>query len=232
MSVVQHAGRTFDVALDRKDPRSRAFAVRTLVPAEPTKPIWWAGGFVLDQGPEGSCAGHAVTAEFLASPVRGKVASPEKGHELAVAVYDRAKVLDEFPGTDYDGTSINAVMKVGRERGWWDSYHWAFGLADVRRALLLGPVVIGVNAYESMYDTVGRDAELVVKGEQIGGHALLVTGWSPRFGSLGETFRIRNSWGAAWGKGGNCYARAGTLERLLGEQGEAAVPTGRHLVTA
>lgn len=230
--IRQHAGRTFDLSLFRKDPQSLGYGVRRLVEAAPTQPLWWTGGLTLDQGEEGSCAGHAVTAEFLASPVRGRVANAAKGHELAVAVYNRARRIDGIPDSAGEGTSVNAVMKVGRERGWWDSYHWAFGVEDVKRALLLGPVVIGVNWYEALYETRGKYAEMVVDGQLVGGHALLVTGWSPSYGSLGETFRIRNSWGLSYGKNGTGYLRRSSFERLLAEQGEAAVPTDRHLTAA
>src|SRR4051794_26076628 len=108
-AITRHNGRTFDVSLQRKDERSRAFGVRRLVEAEPTKPVWWSGGYVLDQGQEGSCAGHAITAEYLASPVRGKVRDAQAGHELAVAAYLRARQIDGIPDSAGEGTSINAV---------------------------------------------------------------------------------------------------------------------------
>lgn len=226
--VVRREGRTFDWNPNH-DPKSRAYGVRKLVTAAPTKPVWWTGGLALDQGEEGTCAGHAVVAEYLASPVRGRVRNADAGHQLAVEVFDRAAAIDEFPGAERgNGTSINAVMKVGRERGWWQSYHWAFGIEDVKLALLLGPVVIGIPWYESMYETL-PDGTVAIGGELVGGHALLITGWSPKFGRLGETFRWRNSWGPGYGRNGNGYIHARDLARLLDEDGEAAVPTQRQL---
>lgn len=227
MSVTRHGGRTFDWVA-RHDERSRDFAAARLVPVAPTKAVWWTGGLVLDQGQEGSCTGHGVTGEYLASPVRGRVPDAQAGHELAVQMYLRARQLDHATAADGEGASVNSAMKAGRERGWWDSYHWAFGVEDVKKALLLGPVVIGINWYDAMYET---DANGIVRvdGDVVGGHCLLVTGWSPSYGRSGEVFRWRNSWGQGYGKAGNGYVPVAAFDRLLSEQGEAAVPTGRHL---
>ena len=234
MSVGRHDGRTFDVSLTRKDPRSRGYSVRSLVAEAPTRAVWWTGGVVTDQGQEGQCVGHAVTGEFLASPVRGKlprVNPTDAANSLATSVFLRARQLDPWPGENYEGTAVNAGMKVGRERGWWDSYHWAFGIDDVKRALLLGPVVIGVEWRSEMYGT-DADGMVKVEGDVVGGHALLVTGWTPAYGRRGEVFRWRNSWGPGYGRAsspGNGYVRAADFRRLLDADGEAAVPTGRHL---
>jgi hypothetical protein len=230
--VTHHNGRTFDWN-PRHDPRSRGYAVRSLVTEAPTRAVWWAGGPVSDQKAEGACVGHSVTGEYLASPVRGKLpAGGDRGlaaSQLAFEVYKRAQQIDPWPGENYSGTAVNAGMQVGRERGWWDSYHWAFGLEDVKRALLLGPVVIGIPWLDGMYSTRGRYAEIVPEGPVVGGHAILITGWSPSYGNLGETFRLRNSWSTSYGKQGNGYIRAHNLAALLEQDGEAAVPTGRHL---
>lgn len=223
LPVARHAGRTFDWT-PKHDERSRMYAVRDIVEVAPTKPLWWAGGAVLDQGREGACAGFAAAAEAAASPAR--VAGVTDAY--ARGWYQRAKELDEWRGEDYDGTSVNGTMKVGRERGMWDSYHWAFGVDDVRKALLLGPVVIGIPWFEGLYETRGSQHEMVADGELVGGHCILVTGWAPSFGRLGATFRLRNSWGPSFGKNGNGYMRRATLAALLEQDGEAAVPTDRH----
>lgn len=230
--VVHRDGRTFDWN-PKHDGRSRDYAVRSLVGEAPTRAVWWIGGAVTDQGREGACVGHAVTQEFLSSPVRGKLpkgANPSQAaSELAFAIYKRAQQIDPWPGENYSGTAVNSGMQVGRERGWWDSYHWAFGAEDVKRALLLGPVVIGIPWLNGMYYTRGKYAEIVPDGPVVGGHALLVTGWSPRYANLGETFRLRNSWGPGYGKAGNGYLRAANLATLLDQDGEAAVATGRKM---
>jgi hypothetical protein len=211
---------------------NRAFRVTAADPTLLQKSRYWVPSVTLDQGAEGSCVGHGVVAEYLASPVRGRFVREnrpgpyyaEVGHEEAVAVYNRAKEIDEWEGVDYDGTSVRAGMLVGRERGWWEGFSWAFNMGELRAALELGPVVIGVEWYDSMYETVGRD--LVVRGQVVGGHCILVTGYSSRT----RSYRLRNSWGTDWGQNGSAYITGTDLDRILFQAGgEAAVPVGRKL---
>lgn len=195
--------------------------------------VFWTGGTVLDQGQEGSCVGHGTVGEYLASPVRGVLPKGRDramtGHELAVDVYNRARQLDEWPGEDYEGTSVRAGCLVGRERGWWTSFAWALNVNDVRRALDLGPVIVGVEWREGMYDT-DEDGMVTVSGDVVGGHCLVVTGYSPSYGRHGRRFRWRNSWGLTYGRGGNGYITPDDLQRVCFDaQGEAAVVSGRHV---
>lgn len=222
--AVHHDGRTFDW-LSRHDERSRDHAIREAVrPVPRTYAKWWTPGPLLNQGAEGACVGMGCSAEAAASPQR------LRGVDFAYAMgwYNRAKQIDGQPGEAYSGTSVLAGMKVGVERGLWDGYKWAFGIRDVVQGLLqLGPVVIGIDWYDSMYETK-PDGEVVVGGNLVGGHCILLTGYSPSYARLGETIRWRNSWGPSYGKAGNGYIKAGLLSELLEANGEAAIPVGRH----
>jgi hypothetical protein len=207
-------------------------------------------GVVLDQGSEGSCVGHGCVGEYIASPARGNLgkytvvdnaypgtsqphlawpAQPAKiGHDLAVNVYRRAKEIDEWEGIDYDGTSVRAGMLVGRERGWWQSFRWAFNMLELRAALEEGPVVIGVEWTEDAYEAPGGIMQTT--GRVVGGHCVLVTGYSPKHLRIRRpAYRIRNSWSAQWGANGSAYLAADDLNRILFQAGgEAAVPFGRQ----
>lgn len=192
-----------------------------LSPAETS--IFWNPGKVLDQGREGACVGFGTTGEYGASPVRGTISD-----YLALQVYRRAKEIDEFEGVDYEGTSVRAGMLVGREKGWWDGFKWAFSIDELKAALRLGPVVLGVDWYESMYDA--PKGIVTISGEKVGGHCILLTGYSPNYNRRGPAFRLRNSWGASWGTNGNAYISQKDLSMILFEAGgEAAVPIGRKL---
>jgi len=200
--------------------------------------VWWTGGVVLDQGQEGSCVGHGVVGEYLASPVRGKVTRytigsrvtlppAEMGHRLAVTVYQAAQRIDEWEGESYDGTSVRAGMLVGRERGWYSGFNWAFNLVELRAALQTGPVVIGIDVRESMF-TPASNGDWLVSGPSVGGHCCLVTGYSPNYSGRGPRYRIRNSWSQSWGKAGNAYIAPDDLDRILFQSGgEASIPVGR-----
>lgn len=218
----------------RLDERNLQHRVSMIPQAQPLLPVnlWekavdWRGGAVLDQGQEGSCVGHGVVGEYLASPVRGH-GDPISGHRMAVEVYQRAKEIDEWEGVDYEGTSVRAGMLVGRERGWWDSFAWAKNMEELRLALELGPVVIGVTWKSGMYEAQG--GQVVVSGKEVGGHCLIIDGWFPYWNRSTGRFRWRNSWGYGYGIRGNGYITPKALDEVLFQAGnECAIPTGRHL---
>lgn len=194
-------------------------------------------GTVLDQGSEGACVGFGWTADLLASPKPHKT-DDATGNRYALDIYRNAKLIDEWEGEDYDGTSVLAGAKIVRERGYIDSYRWAFGVEDVKNAILTtGPVVIGIPWYDSMYGT--RKSGLVeVGGEVVGGHCITITGYHPSMRIRGEdwnarykVFRWRNSWGPYYGINGDGLIRYEDLRDLLADQGEACVPVDRKKVS-
>lgn len=215
--------RTLDYA-SHLDDRNRAHRLTT-PPANLLEQsrFWTPSRQVLDQGREGACVGHGVTHEYGASPVRGDVSN-----ELAHAVYKRAQQLDPWPGEQYDGTSVRAGMLAGRERGWWLGFSWAFNMVELRAALELGPVVVGVEWLSDMYTAPG--GIVTVGGQVVGGHCLLLTGYTPRHRGLdGPAYRWRNSWSATYGRNGSAYIAAADLNRILFQAGgEAAVPVDRR----
>lgn len=210
--------RTFD-ALPEFDERSRDFPVRAMLPdLRPRSFSWWLRLW-LDQGTEGACVGFAWAHEAAAFP------APVPGVETATAlrIYRRAKDLDQWPGSDYSGTSIIAGAKTMMELGWLTQYRWAFGLGDVLGALsTLGPVVFGLNWYEGMFEP--DDAGYIhPTGPQLGRHAITGIGISTRRRDV----ELHNSWGVEWGKQGRCRMTWDELELLLGQDGEACVPVIR-----
>lgn len=167
----------------------------------------------------------------MSMPVRIR---PDDPQEFARNVYREAQLIDEWPGEDYDGTSVLAGAKVMQRHGYLDSYRWAFSIDDVIDALLhLGPVVIGIPWYDSMYDT--RPSGLVeTGGTMVGGHCIVLTGYQPGTIIMGEgirrrfdVVRWRNSWGRSYGVRGDGLIQVADLERLLSQRGEACVPMGR-----
>jgi len=212
----------------RLDPRNKQYRVAAPGADLTQQAIWWTGGTVLDQGQEGTCVGHGVVGEYLASPVRGRVANAEAGHQLAVAVFDRCAQIDEFEGVSREnGTSVRAGMLVARERGWISGFNWAFNLSELRAALQTGPVVIGVEWRSGMYDTDSYGG-VNVAGDVVGGHCLVITGYSPNYRGAGPFYRWRNSWSKSYGANGNGYITPADLDSILFQSGgEAAVPVGR-----
>lgn len=220
----------------RHDERSLQYDIRSIIKSD-IKPVkkMWEEGIVLDQGSEGACVGFGWMGEFLSQPV---APNPQPGkfatQRYANDVYQTAKKIDEFPGENYDGTSVLAGAKVMRSRGFIKSYRWAFSIEDVRDALIQeGPVVIGVPWKEGMYET-GANGVVKVTGKSVGGHCLVLTGYDPamKIGSRTyEVYRWRNSWGASYGINGSGYIKANDLAKLLKGVGEACVPIGRQIPT-
>lgn len=203
------------------DPRSRGYAAVDVVDAPPVHDVRWRPGPVLDQGREGACVGYACLGEVLAEPTPGKLASAN-----AIRWYRRAQRLDEWPGDGYEGTSVNAGMAVGREFGWWDGWRWAFGVDDMRSAIQLGPLVLGIPWHARMYSTAA-DGVVRVGGQQVGGHCLLVVGWATDYAGQGPGFWWLNSWGSSYGINGAAFVPEGTMRGLIEGVGECAVPVGR-----
>jgi hypothetical protein len=232
--------RTFDY-IPRLVEANRAF--RVAVPESPSimnqvSRFWVPGREVLDQGREGACVGFGCTAEAMASPARMRphlldTGLPVSGAATRIAqgVYRAAQRIDEWEGESYEGTSVRAGMLVGREKGWWSGFRWAFTMAELRAALEEGPVVVGVEWREGMYEA--PRGELEVAGRAVGGHCILVTGYSPYHRRRGwaeyrPSYRLRNSWGKSWGISGSAYISDTDLNSILfAAGGEAAVPVGR-----
>lgn len=226
-----------DRVFDRRvefDERSRNFGISTLLAPQEPRAKYWSPGVTTDQGYEGACVGHAWTGELTAAPKPFK-ALPEQANALAKRVYKRAQELDPWPGEDYSGTSVLAGAKAIKELGYFEQYRWAFTVEQVRDAIIAeGPVVIGINWYDSMYETQPNGL-VEVSGKYVGGHALVLTGYGPRARLKGvkgthELFRWKNSWGSTYGINGLGLIKIEDLEFLLNHQGEACVPMDRKRV--
>ena len=226
--------RTFDWR-SRHDPRSKNYPMATVLRQRdiPVEEKFWEEGIVLDQGSEGACVGFAWTGELLAEPEAPRQ-QPEVyyANNLAKDFYHEAKKIDEWPGENYDGTSVLAGAQIMQRMGFIGEYRWCFKVDQIRKSILSeGPVVIGIPWFDGMYNT-GPGGLVRVSGKSTGGHAILLTGYSPKmkFGnSYHEVFRWRNSWGKAYGVGGSGFIKVGDLANLLSQGGEACVPMQREI---
>jgi hypothetical protein len=222
--------RTFDREV-RFDERSRNFPIRELLKGGRLSNKIWKCTHHLDQGREGACVGFAWTHELNAVPYEIRVET-----NTAKTIYYAAQQWDQWAGTDYDGTSVIAGAKTVQSLGFMPEYRWAFGIDDVLGAISQqGPVVLGVNWYEGMFNT-NEDGFITPTGELAGGHAILAKGVVFRkrckgcfwWKDLEEPYVVlHNSWGTDWGVNGDAYILASDLEKLLNEYGEACVPVKR-----
>jgi len=181
----------------------------------------------LNQGETGTCVGHGWKGWLSTAPI---IQSDVEDAPHPFDIYDQATQVDEWSDNDHDvqrqfGTSVRAGAKVLQSMGFLKEYRWVYDVMgaadwlagiDEQGRFVGGPLVIGVNWYNSMFNT---DAEgfLWASGGIAGGHCVCLTGWNER---KGFAYGL-NSWGPAWGRKGRFYLPGEVLSKLLSEDGEA-----------
>lgn len=162
-----------------------------------------------DQGHEGACVGFGSSR--MMSLLNRK-------RYFARWLWDRAKQADDWSDTnpgDDNGTSVNAAMKVLASSGHvaWKSTYESMNTDGESgdaypRSGLVGSVSEGISAYRW-----ARSADEV--------HAALKSPVSNKTGAV----RVLNSWGSGYPS--VVWMPDETLQRLISEDGEAAVVTDR-----
>jgi len=180
-----------------------------------------ARGLPLNQGDIGSCTANALCGALDSTPddARGKTYSEQD----AVTLYEKETALegDPYPPNDPGGTGL-MVCKAAVDLGWNSSYTHAFGIEHALLALVVRPVITGVNWYTS-FDTPDPATGLVeiAPGATVrGGHEIVADG----IDSSDQLVYLWNSWGPTWGRGGRFCWTFNTWERLLTAQGDVTVP--------
>ena len=189
-----------------------------------------------DQGTEGACVGFDWS---WCQSIRNRVFYD------AFWLYHQAQLVDEWPGEDYSGSSVRAGADVLRTVGHLrlrkglhfepslaegiSVNRWATSVDELRTAVALGdPVALGINWYENFdrpqEHRVGNGREWWIGegdlGRIRGGHAIALYGASDRR----QAIKLVNSWGLGYPTVWMPYK---TLERLLGEDGEASLSVDR-----
>lgn len=198
------------------DSRDHRFLLSALLKEEPLPNYryWYNRGWRGDQGETSQCVAYAWLHWISSAPQTSKLSVIEPS-----VLYKRAQELDPWPGEDYDGTDTRAGAKALQEKGFIQSYWWAFDINTVIQAVLTAaPVVVGTNWYADMF-TPNSDGFIIPNGEVEGGHAYLINGVNAKR----RVFRIQNSWGKSWGINGSAYISFDDMERLLLEDGEAVL---------
>jgi len=151
------------------------------------QPDSWNWYQFYDQGEEGACVGFGISrTQTLMNRVMYD----------AFWLYDEARKVDEWPGEDYDGTSVNAGLKVAKAEGLKRQQSGVIAPQD------------GISAYRwaTSVDEVHGVLQLPIANEL--GAVPLLNSWGRYYPHL---VWLPDSW----------------LERLLSEDGEAALVTDR-----
>ena len=205
----------------RHDSRNRRYAWQRSGSA-PASQMWARHGDVLDQGNLGSCTGNALVGALECDPVFGSLppAHPALDETLAVAVYSAAEKLDGgagYPPED-NGSSGPSAAQAAVNMNLISGFLHCFSLPDVLDALQFHPVMIGANWYQG-FDSPDSTGLVTISGNVRGGHEFLCRGVDVDT----QTLHFDNSWGTSWGADGSFSMSYATLERLLGEQGDATI---------
>lgn len=222
MPINVHQGRTFDVELVQ-DPKHVGF----LLEKQPEQSILerafktrnWTPLGILDQGADGACVGFGCAGNCGCTPKPQKDVSNAVGLKL----YHEAQTLDEWPGTNYDGTSLTGGMKALQKENRIGSYLWLQNAAQVALTIgYLSAVVIAVPWKQNMMD-VDEDGLVHATGDDVGGHCVNLCG----FNATSRRFKIQQSWGPDWGVKGFAWLSFDDLNVLLQQSGQAAVTRKR-----
>lgn len=195
---------------------------------------WWQDGWWGDQWYTPQCVAYAWTHWLEDGPTthvpRKPVRTSAHGQGMAVVnpgnLYREAQLIDEWAGTDYDGTSVRAGAKVLRDLGLISRFEWATTIDQVVDTVLLrGPMVVGTTWTSDMSEPDERH-RIAPTGTYQGGHAYVINGVSLD----DELFRVKNSWGRGnYGRRGNAYIAISDFETLLDDWGEACIATEREV---
>jgi hypothetical protein len=180
-----------------------------------------ATGLPLNQGEIGSCTANALCGAMDSAPDQkgGTVYDETK----AVSLYELETKLEgkPYPPNDPGGSGL-MVCKAAKQLGWISSYTHAFGLQHALEALVLRPVITGVDWYTS-FDNPDPQSGLVAiaAGATVrGGHEIVADGIDVD----NQLVYLWNSWGTSWGLGGRFCWSFDTWEQLLSSQGDVTVP--------
>jgi hypothetical protein len=201
-----------------KDERDKQFLIKAILPKKITltSRYWYANGWWGDQGNTSQCVGYSWAHWLEDGPVTQPGVSPIVQPS---GIYSLAQKVDEWPGEDYEGTSVRAAAKVLTTLGFIGEYRWAFDLNTLSNAILSeGPVVVGTNWYENMFYPNSKGI-VSIGGSIAGGHAYLVNGVDTK----AKYYRIKNSWGRSWANKGMAKISFADMERLIGEDGEVCL---------
>ena len=198
------------------DPRDKKHPLSAITPQRATVATrYWRTGPVLDQGSQPHCVAFAWAQFLLSAPSMTRLTSPTL---FARALYMRAQELDEWEGSNYDGTSVRGGVKALEEQHRIKEYLWTKDEDVIRRYVLSrGGLVLGVDWYTGFFEPkkIGGEYWLEPSGVVEGGHAIYEKGYSEKR----SAHRWLNSWGKRFAYNGAVWIHRDVLKDLSKAEG-------------
>lgn len=180
---------------------------------------------IQDQGGEGACTGFALSSAItLMNRIRHHKVDPDKLPPMTSSrmLYEMAKINDEWPGEDYEGSSIRGALKGFYNNGACSNdvapykdgqKNWFLKVEHAKDARNVGlgayyrlrPEIIDYHAALNEVGVIYVSAQIhrgwqnpangIIKPSHLteGGHAFIIVGYDEK------GFLIQNSWGEYWG---------------------------------
>jgi len=237
MPTLELNKRQFDARPDRVDFRDHYFRAR-LISLEREFPHpsvvemylekYCTDGMILDQGQEGACTGFGLAAcvNYLHWErwQRDGCEGPRPARVSTRMLYQMARLYDEWPGEDYDGSSCRGAMKGWHHHGVCDEALWPYGkrFTEPKEGWQQDAAARPLGAYYR----INKDSIVDMQAAIQEVHAIYASGsvhegwWVPTadtppvidmdgaeagghaFAIVGynaDGFIIQNSWGGSWG---------------------------------
>lgn len=212
------------------DPRDKEFQFSDLLVDRPIikSKYWWSDGWWGNQRSTPQCVAYSWVHLLEDGPViQNGIPNREIPIVAPAQFYAACKEVDGLK-KGLDGTTMHAGAKIAKQYGLITEYRWANTIEEIVDALLIfGPVIAATYWYSEM-NHANKTKQIIKSGKNLGGHAYILNGVD----TDAKTFRLKNSYGKAWGDNGYATVSFKTFEALLKEGGTVCVPFERKVTTA
>ena len=190
-------------------------------------------GEIGDTGPEGTTVGFSIAYALQAAV---KVKTNESVKLSPRGIYVLAKKYDEWPGEDYEGTSVVGGLEAVREIGAYLEKDWPYGskskpktarkpsykisayselkgIEQILNALREKKVIVAAIQVTDDFDKTDTDGKVTIKLplKSIGAKTISIVGYNEETAE----FKFANDWGTAWGNGGFGLIKDTDLSRIM-----------------
>jgi hypothetical protein len=201
-------------------------------PSEPVIDLSTHIGRIGDTGPEGTTVGFALAYTIQAAVRAGGRSDLDVS---ARGIYTLAKRFDEFPGEDYEGSSLSGGLQAARSVGVYSAKEWPYAakampsgvkpimkvksftqassITEILDSLRADKVVAASILVTSDFDKPSEDGRVILRLplRQLGQKGIAIVGYNPNTAE----FKFANDWGAGWGAQGYGLIKDTDLAKII-----------------